>query len=94
MTFRLRPEAETDIEAIALYIAQDDPAAAERWLDGIHQRCRTLGDMPGLGVAKPDIRKDLRLFPVGDYLILYREVAGGAEIVRVVHGARFWQDLL
>ncbi|TGV75703.1 type II toxin-antitoxin system RelE/ParE family toxin, partial [Mesorhizobium sp. M2D.F.Ca.ET.145.01.1.1] len=33
MTLRLRPEAEADIEAIALYIAEDSPAAALRWYD-------------------------------------------------------------
>ncbi len=32
-------------------------------------------------------------FPVGSYLILYREITGGVEIVRVVHGARDLPDL-
>lgn len=50
--------------------------------------------MPGLGVARPDVRPDLRMLPAGNYLILYCEIDGGAEIVRVVHGARQWQDLL
>lgn len=94
MSFRLKPEAEADIEAIALHIAKDDPGAARRWFNEIHRRCVMLGDMPGLGVAKPSVRKDLRMLPVGDYLILYREISGGAEIVRVVHGARLWQDLV
>ena len=31
MTLRLRPEAEADIEAVALYIAEDSPSAALRW---------------------------------------------------------------
>jgi toxin ParE1/3/4 len=37
---------------------------------------------------------DLRTFPAGNYLILYRQIDDGAEIVRVVHGARRWQELL
>lgn len=44
--------------------------------------------MPGIGLARPDIRPQLRMVPVRNYLVLYREVAGRAEIVRVVHGAR------
>jgi plasmid stabilization system protein ParE len=36
----------------------------------------------------------LRLLPAGNYLILYYQVGEDAEIVRVVHGARRWQDLL
>ena len=30
----------------------------------------------------------MRYLPVGNYLILYRTVAGAIEIVRVLHGAR------
>lgn len=50
--------------------------------------------MPGIGVARPEVRPELRSFPVGNYLILYRQIDEGAEIVRVVHGARQWEDLL
>ena len=39
----------------------------------------------------PDIAPELRYHPIGHYLLLYRIVSGGIEVVRVVHGAR---DLL
>lgn len=94
MSFRLRPGAEADIEAIVSHIAQDDPAAARRWLQDIHQRCRTLGNMSGMGVTRPDIRPGLRLFPRGSYLILYQQIEDGVEIVRVLHGTRQWWNLL
>jgi len=48
MTLRLRPEAEADIEAIALYIAEDSPSAALRWYDEIHAHCQRIADMPGM----------------------------------------------
>ncbi|MFM6138177.1 MAG: type II toxin-antitoxin system RelE/ParE family toxin [Cuspidothrix sp.] len=35
----------------------------------------------------------MRYFPVGNYLILYREIKDGIEIVRVVHGARHLPDV-
>jgi toxin ParE1/3/4 len=94
MSFRLRPEAEADIERIALYIAADNPAAARRWIDEFHRRCELLGSMPEMGVAKPEIRPNLRMFAMGNCLILYQPVEGRAEIVRVIHGARKWQELL
>lgn len=53
--------------------------------------CQRIAEM---GVARPEVRADLRTFPVGNYLILYRQTEDGAEIVRVVHGARRWQELL
>ncbi|WP_127091651.1 type II toxin-antitoxin system RelE/ParE family toxin [Aquabacter cavernae] len=94
MSYRLRPQAEADIEAITLYIAEDNPSAALRWYEELQRHCQRIGDMPGIGVARPQVRPDLRSLPVGNYLILYRQVDEGAEIVRVVHGARQWEDLL
>ncbi len=43
---------------------------------------------------RPEVRPGLRTFASGSYLILYHEIQGGAEIVRVIHGARRWQELL
>nr|WP_292335451.1 type II toxin-antitoxin system RelE/ParE family toxin [Mesorhizobium sp.] len=45
-------------------------------------------------VARPEVRAGLRTFPAGNYLVLYRQIEDGAEIVRVIHGARQWQELL
>lgn len=47
-----------------------------------------------MGVARFDVREGLRMFPAGNYLILYAEVEAGVEIVRVLHSARQWQKLL
>jgi len=94
MSFRLRPAAEADLADIALHIAQDNPHAARAWLNDMLRHCRNLGDMPSLGVARPDIRPELRMLAAGNYLILYREIDGDAEVVRVLHGARKWWALV
>ncbi len=94
MTYRLRPLAEADLAGIVRYIASDNPEAARRWLDDMARHCENLGLMPGIGVARPDIRPDLRLLPVGRYLILYEMSADGVDIVRVLHSARRWEELL
>ena len=88
MSYSLRPRAEDDIAEIALYIAADNPRAAQRWVDSIHERCRRIGDMPGIGAPRPEVAPGLRILPVGSYLILYVEVDGDADVLRVVHGAR------
>ena len=94
MTFHLRPQAEADLEDIALYIAEDNVEAAQQWIEDMYALCQQLGEMPSMGVAKSYIRPGLRMLPAGSYLILYQEVDKGVEIVRVIHGARQWQDLL
>lgn len=85
---RRTPLAAQDLEDIWFFVAQDDPAAADRLLDTLDEKIRLLADNPHMGPARPDIAKDLRYHPVGNYLLLYRVVDSGIELVRVVHGAR------
>jgi toxin ParE1/3/4 len=85
------PRADQDLEELWFFIAQDDPAAADRWLDTLEEKIGLLADNPLMGPARPDIARELRYHPVGNHLLLYRVIQGGIEIVRVVHGAR---DLL
>ncbi|WP_332686397.1 type II toxin-antitoxin system RelE/ParE family toxin [Bosea sp. (in: a-proteobacteria)] len=94
MSFRLLPQAEADIAEIAIYIAYDSKAAAQRWTEAIFRQCERLADMPELGVARDEIRPGLRMMPAGNYILLYRESDDTIEIVRVVDGRRKWQDLL
>jgi toxin ParE1/3/4 len=81
-------QAEEDLIDIWLAIAQDDVRAADRLLDAIEDKLLLLADQSSLGPARPDIAPDLRYFPVRRYLILYRQIPNGIEVVRVVHGAR------
>lgn len=94
MTFRLRPAAEADLEAIVFYIARRNPQAAWRWHDTVQECCKQLGEMPGLGTPRDDVRPGLRLFPIGNYLTLYEVKQGVAEMIRVLHSARLWQELI
>jgi toxin ParE1/3/4 len=93
MTLRLTPAAEADLAEIADVIAADNPAAAQRWLDAMQARCARIAAMPGIGTARSDVAPGLRMLAAGAYLVLYRRIEGGAEIVRVVHGARRWRAL-
>ena len=47
--------AEEDLIEIWMYIAADNPAAADRLLDQIDAKCQMLADNPRLGQARPDI---------------------------------------
>ena len=87
------PRADQDLEELWFFIAQDDPAAADRWLDTLKEKIGLLADSPLMGPARPDIARELRYHPVGNHLLLYRVIQGGIEIVRVVHGTRDLLDL-
>lgn len=88
-----KPRALDDLSEIHDYIAQDNPAAAARQILSISKSCEALAGMPGIGRGRPDLRPGMRTWPVGFYLVLHREVQGGIEVVRVVHGARDLDDI-
>jgi toxin ParE1/3/4 len=92
--FKLTPAAEQDVQEIWLYIAQDNTRAADKLLDRIDAPCELLANHPQLGPGREDIAKGLRYLSLANYLILYRIIAHGVEIVRVAHGARNILDLL
>jgi toxin ParE1/3/4 len=85
---RITPLADRDLVEIWYFIAQEDRVAADRLLDLLEGKYKLLADNPQMGPARPDIAKELRYHPVGNYLLLYRVVSDGIELVRIVHGAR------
>jgi toxin ParE1/3/4 len=89
----ITPRAAADLEEIGDYIALDNPAAAVRMIDRLEEVSILLSERPRIGTSRDDIAKGVRAFPVGNYLILFRTLADGVEIVRYVHGARQMRGL-
>ena len=87
-------QADQDIEAIADYIAQDSPRSAVKWVDDIEGKFLALAATRGMGKDRSDVFPDFRTYAFGNYLICYRAMTNGVEIVRVFHGARQWEELL
>lgn len=88
---RSRP-ARADLRDIWLYIAQDSIEAADRFLDRLNQTVRTIAGSPDIGERQDHLRPGLRRFVVGNYLIFYEPIEDGIRVVRVLHGARRWED--
>ncbi|MCE0499555.1 MAG: type II toxin-antitoxin system RelE/ParE family toxin [Methylacidiphilales bacterium] len=80
--------AKTDAREIWAYIAQDNPDAADRLLDRFDKLFRVLASQPLLGKSVEELVPNLRLVPIGNYLIFYRPTKDRIEIVRILHGAR------
>ncbi len=77
-----------DYHRIHDYIAADNELAADKLLETLDEKVALLSDMPGAGGARPDLGKNVRTWAVGNYLLLYRPIEGGIELLRVIHGAR------
>jgi len=83
-----RPEAENDLVDIWLYIAQDNPGNADRFLDRIQESCSALANFPQMGTKRDELKTGLRSHTIGRYLIFYFPLADGIDIVRVLHRSR------
>ncbi|MDQ2688261.1 MAG: type II toxin-antitoxin system RelE/ParE family toxin [Armatimonadota bacterium] len=98
---RVTPQAERDIDSEVVYLAGEaDAETAIRFFDAAHETFRALLDTPGMGRARPVGNPrvaDIRQWAVsgfGKYLIFYRIVPSGVDIIRVLHGARDIDQLL
>ena len=53
-----------------------------------------LGEMPEAGTGHEEVGIGIRMFPKGNYVILYEAVQDGIIVVRVVHAARDRQQMV
>jgi toxin ParE1/3/4 len=88
--YRFTRTARKELKVIKDYIAAQSLPAAFRFLDEVTQKCTILAQFPEMGRLWRDLVPPLRSFPVDRYLIFYRPVKGGIQVVRILSG---YQDL-
>ena len=92
--FILSEFVEPELAAIWDYIAIDNPAAADRFLEAAFGTFQELARTPGMGRTRnfPQTQlNNLRSFRIkdfGNYLVFYRPIQDGVEVFHVLHGAR------
>lgn len=96
----IRPRARQDIIDQAVYIATDNPAAADRFEDAVRAAVEHIVDKPGIGFVynfSDMSRPSVRIWPVGGFrkhLIFYHAETNVVEIVRVLHASREIESIL
>ncbi len=91
---RLSDQAEADVEAIADFIAGDNPGRAESFVLELLQRCDALGTHPFQGRPASELGPDVRRLGYRGYVFLYRVLDEFIAIDRIFHGARDIEPLL
>lgn len=82
-------EAATWLEDIYKYIAQDNPIAAQRVVNGVYEKAQALRDFPRLGYQyRSESQGEVRVLLYGHYRIAYLVTNDDTvEILGVFHGA-------
>jgi toxin ParE1/3/4 len=85
---RYTKRARADLLDIWLTIALENSEAADTMFDRLEGRGEILLSWPKAGGTCPAIAPEARMLVERPYLILYRLIPEGVQIVRVLHGAR------
>jgi toxin ParE1/3/4 len=92
--FILDPGVEDELWAIWAFIAEDNPDAATRLVDAVYETFKMLAANPELGRRRrfrdPRLRnvRSFRVSGFDNYLIFYRAISEGIQVLHVYHGAR------
>ena len=85
--------ADRQVDEALAYIADDDVAAAQRWLEELLERVGALRRFPESGRVVPELgREEIRELLVGSYRVIYRRSEGFIEIAVVGHQARHFDE--
>lgn len=82
----ISPTASQDLDEIFDYFASRNVEAGERFVTAFEKKCNNLLQFPKMGRSYQDIDPSLRGIPIENYIILYRLIDNGVEIVRIVSG--------
>lgn len=81
------PLAIDRVSEIAAYIAQENPAAAEKWVDTVFRKVEDLQDFPESGrVVAETENKSIRELIYGNYRLIYRLEEKRISVLTVRHG--------
>src|SRR5438105_3440241 len=96
--YRLRylDQATDDLLQIQRYIARESGSkkVASQFIKRLRQQCQNLAELPGtMGRARPEVRKDMRSIPYGNYVIFFRYNGDFLEILSISEGHRDVSEL-
>ena len=73
-----------DLENIVDYFSKNNLKAGEKFINGFEKKCQYLAQFPKMGRSYDDLKQSLRGLNFDKYIIFYRIIDDGIEIVRVV----------
>ena len=85
---------EPDLEAIADYIANDNPTRALTFIQEIRKKVQVIAHNPYLYQLRPEIAPNARLAVVGRYILLFQIKNETVRFERILYGGIDLVELL
>ena len=80
--------AEDDLDEIATFIAQENPAGALLFIAELKGKCRDIAENPAIYRLREEYGEGVRVTVHGNYLIFHAVRGSALVIERILHGAR------
>lgn len=80
--------ASRDLNEIADYFTENSVEAGERFFNAFNRKCQQLITFPNSGKSYAEIHPGIRGMSLEGYVIFYRILEDGIEVLRVVSGRR------
>jgi toxin ParE1/3/4 len=84
----ISPPAIKDLEEIIDYFSNYNLFTGENFINEFEKKCKYLANFPNMGRSYDNVNLSLRGLSLANYIIFYRVIDNGIEIVRVVSGYR------
>jgi toxin ParE1/3/4 len=88
MRLLITQQAESDIEEIGDYIAQDNPHRALSFISELRGQCQKIALSPSAYRQRHELGEDIRSCAYGRYAIFFSHGDAEVRILRILHGAR------
>jgi toxin ParE1/3/4 len=82
-----------DLEEIIDYFSTYNIEAGERFINEFEKKCQSLANFSNMGRSYGHLKPSLRGLVLSGYIIFYRPMDDGIEIIRVVSGYRDLESL-
>jgi toxin ParE1/3/4 len=85
-SLRYSSKAHADVKEILLYISEDKPGAALKFVERIEARCELIANNPEMGELRPEYGPGVRSVSVGRYVIFHSSTPEEVLILRIRPG--------
>jgi toxin ParE1/3/4 len=88
-------QARRDLRSIGLYVGRKEhrPAVAARVMREIRKKCDHYARHPLTGTARPDLGEGCRVFSHSRWVVAFRPLDEGIEVLRVFDGSQDYENL-
>jgi plasmid stabilization system protein ParE len=84
----LGPKASLDMEVLWENVAAESISSADRWIARLFETFDALAESPSLGHKREELTPlPLLFWPVGSYVVIYREQPNEIEIIAIAQDA-------